>query len=356
MKLTAPLVLPPLSALYRIITKTRLSMYRRGTFRTTKLNRPVISIGNITTGGTGKTPLVEYVARLLSESGRRVCVLTRGYGRTRPDERVLVSDGQSVYSSAGEAGDEAFLLAKNLKGLAAVISDANRSSAGEDAIKHLGTDCFVLDDGFQHLRLARDLDIVVIDATNPWGGKRLLPEGRLREPLEGLNRANCIVITRTDQIDDIRTIQDELPLFASCPIFTSRMKTIDLVALSGAPPNLLGPIGAFCGVGNPHSFFTHLRREGYAPVFERALRDHQTYTQDHIDSISAGAAKRGAVSLITTAKDAVKIKSLHLSLPTYALEVQISIDNDTQFRDLILASIGTFTDSTNQAAGLAAGK
>jgi tetraacyldisaccharide 4'-kinase len=351
MKLTAPLVLPPLSALYRVITKTRLSMYRRGTFRTTKLDRPVISIGNITTGGTGKTPLVEYVARLLSTKGLKVCVLTRGYGRTRPDERVLVSDGESVYSTAAEAGDEAFLLATNLKGLVAVISDSNRIAAGEDAIKHLGTDCFVLDDGFQHLRLARDLDIVVIDATNPWGGGRLLPEGRLREPLEGLNRADCIVLTRTDQVDNIQRIREELQAFSQSPTFTSRMKTIDLVPLNGAPPNLLGPIGAFCGVGNPQSFFGHLRREGYAPVFERAMRDHQTYTQDHIDSICAGAAKSGAVSLITTAKDAVKLKSLNLSLPTYALEVQISIDNDAQFKELILASIGKPTDLINYAAG-----
>jgi len=264
---------------------------------------------------------------------------------------VLVSDGQSVYSTAAEAGDEAFLLATNLKGLAAVISDANRAAAGEDAIKHLGTDCFVLDDGFQHLRLARDLDIVVIDTTNPYGGGRLLPQGRLREPLEGLSRANCIVLTRTDQVDNVQTIREELQGYSQASIFASRMKTIDLVPLNGAPPNLLGPIGAFCGVGNPQSFFTHLRREGYAPVFERAMRDHQTYTQDHIDSICAGAAKSGAVSLITTAKDAVKLRSLSSSLPTYALEIQISIENDAQFKELILASIGIPTDLTNYAAG-----
>lgn len=351
MKITPPLVLPPLSALYRVITKTRLSMYRRGTFRTTKLDRPVISIGNITTGGTGKTPLVEHVARLLHARGLKVCVLTRGYGRVRPDERVLVSDGQSVYSTAAEAGDEAFLLASNLKGLAAVISDVNRTSAGEDAIKHLGSDCFVLDDGFQHLRLARDLDIVVIDSTNPWGGKRLLPEGRLREPLEGLNRADCVVLTRTDQVESVQKIQEELRALTDCPVFTSRMKTIDLVPLNGAPPNLLGPIGAFCGVGNPQSFFSHLRREGYAPVFEKAMRDHQNYTQDHIDSICAGAAKSGAVSLITTAKDGVKLGSLNLSLPTYALEVQIAIDNDSDFNHLILSSIGKPADLINYAAG-----
>ena len=183
MKVVSPLILPPLSAIYGAITRTRLSLYKRGTFRTTALSRPVISIGNITTGGTGKTPLVEWVARRLSEHGKRVCVLTRGYGRTNPSDRVLVSDGNGVFSNPEVAGDEAFLLASNLNGSVPVISDANRITAGQDAIKHLGAECFVLDDGFQHLRVARDLDIVTIDATNPWGGGSLLPFGRLREPL-----------------------------------------------------------------------------------------------------------------------------------------------------------------------------
>ena len=221
----------PLSALYGLITRTRLSMYRRGTFRTTKLSQPVISVGNITTGGTGKTPLVEWIARMLFENGRAVCVLTRGYGRIAPDERVLVSDGQTVFSIPEEAGDEAFLMATNLRWAAAVISDANRTAAALDAIKHLHSDCFVLDDGFQHLRLARDLDIVLIDATNPWGGGHLLPEGRLREPLSGLKRADAIVITRVDQVDDIEAVKEQLSRFSSCPVFTSRMRTREIIPL-----------------------------------------------------------------------------------------------------------------------------
>jgi tetraacyldisaccharide 4'-kinase len=335
----APIILPPLSALYGLITRTRLSLYRRGTFHTTKLTKPVISVGNITTGGTGKTPLVESIARMLAASGRRVCVLTRGYGREQPNDRVLVSDGEVVSATPNVAGDEAFLQATNLKGVAAVISDANRIAAAEDAIKHLRSDCFVLDDGFQHLRLARDLDIVTIDATNPWGGGRLLPEGRLREPLNGLSRADCFVITRVDQVGDVDPIQRELRRFSDSPVFQSRMKTREIVPLKSEFSTVVDPVGAFCGVGNPKSFFTQVRHEGYSPVFKKALRDHQPYTQQLIDTICREATAAGAQSLITTAKDAVKLRSLNLPLPIFSLEVEISIDNESDFKNLVLSAI-----------------
>jgi tetraacyldisaccharide 4'-kinase len=311
-------------------------MYRRGAFKTTKLTQPVISVGNITTGGTGKTPLVEWIARMLANNGCRVAVLTRGYGRERPNERVLVSDGQAVFSTPQLAGDEAFLQATSLKGLAAVISDPNRIAAALDAIRHLHTTCFVLDDGFQHLRLARDLDIVTIDATNPWGGGRLLPEGRLREPLSGLKRADCIVVTRADQVADFSSIQQKLRQFTSCRIFTSRMKTRTVTALSDAGPNVETPVGVFCGIGNPQSFFTHVKREGYEPVFTKALRDHQPYSQQLIDSIINEAERAGSRSLLTTAKDAVKLRSLNLRLPVFSLDVEISIDDEAAFKQLIL--------------------
>lgn len=315
-------------------------MYRRGTFRSTKLDRPVVSVGNITTGGTGKTPLVEWVARRLAQDGRKVCVLTRGYRRTEPGERILVSDGETVFSTPQTAGDEAFLLARNLKGLAAVISDANRVAAGEDAIKHLRTDCFVLDDGFQHLRLVRDLDIVTIDATNPWGGGRLLPAGRLREPLGGLSRAGCVVITRVDQAGEVESLRKQISNYSDCPIFNSRMTTRALVTVNDSPKTVATPVGAFCAVGNPVSFFKQLRQEGYVPVFEKTMPDHHAYTQQDIDSIAHDAKGAGAKSLITTAKDAVKLQALTLSLPCFSLEVEISIDDAEEFTRLIVSSVG----------------
>jgi tetraacyldisaccharide 4'-kinase len=337
------IILPPLSALYGAVTRARLTLYRRGTFRTTTLDRPVISVGNITTGGTGKTPLVEWVARTLAAEGKKVCILTRGYGRSHPDRHVLVSDGQTVFATASEAGDEAYLLAKNLEGVAAVISDANRAAAGKDAIKHLNPDCFVLDDGFQHLRLARDLNIVTIDATNPWGGDSLLPYGRLREPRSSLSRADCLVITRADQAEGIQSLRSELAqLTGGCPQFLSSMRTVRIARLSDSSKSPVLPkrSAAFCAVGNPQSFFTQLRDEGQGLSFTKAFTDHYSYTQKDLDRLVNAAKKAGAEALITTAKDAVKLQSLTIAMPCYILEISIDVENSEELRELIRRAAG----------------
>jgi len=324
------IVLPPLSLLYGAVTRTRLSLYRRGTFVTTKLDRPVISVGNITTGGTGKTPLVEWVAKMLAGKGKRPCILTRGYGRKDPHVQVIVSDGYGVLASPMEAGDEPYLLATNLAGLAAVISSADRIAAGQEAINDFGSDCFVLDDGFQHLRLARDLNIVTIDATNPWGGGSLLPHGRLRESREGLSRADCVVITRCDQVRSLDTLRSEIVKFAgNRPIFHSHMRTSRVSSLKNGPGALSSParLAAFCAIGNPSAFFEHLRRSGYELVLHKSFPDHHVFSQEEIDSLIKAAKEAGANSLITTAKDAVKLRTMSFPIPCYVLEIEISIEN-----------------------------
>lgn len=328
------LILPPLSVLYGAITRTRLSLYRRGTFHSTKLARPVISVGNITTGGTGKTPLVEWVARTVAVGGEKVCILTRGYGRDNPDRLVVVSDSNTVLTDPSEAGDEPFLLATNLLGVAAVISSADRVAAGNEAIRQFGTDCFVLDDGFQHLRLERDLNIVTIDATNPWGGGYLLPYGRLREPLSGLSRADCIVITRTDQVNSIDNLRSEIRNLAGgdIPVFHSRMRTARITPLNDSAAALVPPVAAFCAVGNPRSFFNALPHE---VVLQKAFPDHHRYSQSEIDSLINDARSAGASSLITTAKDAVKLRRLSLSLPCYVLEIEPLIEDADELIELI---------------------
>jgi len=338
------IVLPPLSLLYGAVTRTRLSLYRRGTFHTTKLDRPVISIGNITTGGTGKTPLVEYVARTLASQGKKVCILTRGYGRKDPHLQVIVSDGYGVLASPSEAGDEPYLLATKLTGLAAVISSADRIAAGHEAIKDFGTDCFVLDDGFQHLRLARDLNVVTIDATNPWGGGRLLPHGRLRESVEGMSRADCVVITRCDQVESVDALRDEISqLTRGKPIFESQMRLVRVSPLKNGGESLAPParVAAFCAVGNPASFFNMLRRAGYEIAVERAFPDHHTYSQEEIDAITRTARDAGAEVLVTTAKDAVKLRTLSFSIPCFVLEIEIAIDDAVAFGRLVSDACGT---------------
>jgi tetraacyldisaccharide 4'-kinase len=249
---------------------------------------------------------------------------------------VIVSDGYGVLASPAEAGDEPYLLATKLTGQAAVISSADRIAAGEEAIKDFGTECFVLDDGFQHLRLARDLNIVTIDATNPWGGGKLLPYGRLRENPEGLSRADCVVITRCDQANGVDELQAEIArLIGGRPIFRSQMRPVRVVSLKN-PSEMLAPpatIAAFCAVGNPGSFFENLRRLGFGIALRRSFPDHHVYSQAEIDSLIKEA---DAGSLITTAKDAVKLRGLSFSVPCYVMEIEIEIENAQEFTRFVV--------------------
>jgi tetraacyldisaccharide 4'-kinase len=339
MKAANSLVLSPFSALYSLATRLRLAAYRVNLFSVSKLDAAVISVGNLTTGGTGKTPLVEWVCRVLGDEGKRVCILTRGYRRQNPNKQVVVSDGNRILAGVAAAGDEPLLLAKNLLGIAAVICNSNRSAAGRWAINNLRSEVFVLDDGFQHLQLARDLNIVTIDATNPWGGG-MLPYGHLREPLSGLARADCIVLTRTEAQTDLESLTSALQkTVGQVPVFHSRMKTSRLRQLNGetvdSPQSISQPIAAFCGVGNPNSFFDHLRSEGYERVLERAFPDHYSYQQADLDHIVAEAKGKGANSILTTAKDAVKVSSLHFEIPCYVLEISLSIPDEAQLIQMI---------------------
>jgi len=341
----ASLIMLPAGTIYRAVTRARLAAYQRGLFLVSKLTVPVISVGNITTGGTGKTPLVEWVCRTIgavsheeSPEGKKVCVLTRGYGRANPKTQVVVSNGYELLAHEQESGDEPFLLATNLLGIAAVISNPNRLAAGAWATEKLKSEVFVLDDGFQHLRLFRDLDIVAIDATNPWG-----IGGLRRESLGGLSRADCVVITRTEQMADIGLIKETIQRIADkVPVLSSRMVTSGFRKLDGEPietPDQSQPIGAFCGVGHPESFFNHLRGEGLHLAFTRSFPDHHHYKQPELDSLVREAKTRGVKSLLTTAKDATKLQSLRLEIPCCVLEIKISIDDEGRLVDLIRHAI-----------------
>jgi tetraacyldisaccharide 4'-kinase len=341
--------LTPLGQLYGVAMKARRALYQSGRLRVHQLPAPVISVGNLTTGGTGKTPLVEWIARELAQAGQRVCILTRGYGRDNAGTRVVVSDGAEIISDAAEVGDEPLLLAETLKGLAAVISDADRVSAAHWAFENLHSQVFVLDDGFQHLRVARDLNILTIDATNPWGNRKLLPAGILRESPAELARADCIVITRADDPDATEVLRREIATQNGGPILGSRMKLKGLRAVRG---ELGGPsihdeeirqsnVDAFCGLGNPESFFSLLKRGGYRLAHTQVFRDHHAYTQSDIDRVAQDSIARGAQFLLTTAKDEVKLRSLNFELPCYSVDISIEIENADKLRKLIVDAVNT---------------
>jgi tetraacyldisaccharide 4'-kinase len=262
----------------------------------------------------------------------------------------VVSDGQRILANEVEAGDEPRLLAENLLGLAAVISDADRFAAGQWANKEFGSDVFILDDGFQHLRLVRDLNVVTIDATNPWGGGHLLPYGRLREPRGALSRADCVVITRADQARDLDSLRSEIgKLSHHRPIFTSRMKMRGLRRLEDqflkeeyARDRSIGqPVGVFCAIGNPLAFIKQLEAEGYDLVSIQEFPDHFKYDQSDVSALVERAKGAGAKSLITTAKDAVKLRALRFDLPCYVLEIEIDVDDENKLLKMTSAAIET---------------
>lgn len=316
----------------------RNSLYDRGVFDTLDLGARTISIGNMTTGGTGKTPLVAYAAGVLAARGETVCILTRGYGRKDARRRVLVSDGSTIHSNAVDAGDEPFELAQKLLGKAIVIADADRVSAAEWTKRKFGVTAFVLDDGFQHRRAKRDLDIVCIDATNPGGNSshrslssgKVLPAGRLREPLHNLKRADVVVITRADLVDDISNLRAEISdLSPDAAIFTARNKILNGKEFRGKR------VFAFCGLGNPNGFFEQLGRNEIDLAGTMQFADHHRYDQADVDLIEAASRSAGADILLTTAKDDVKLSDLKFEIPCFVAEIEVQIDDAAGFSALL---------------------
>jgi tetraacyldisaccharide 4'-kinase len=353
MTTTLGFILAPIGALYSAAMRAWRALYKAGALRVHEIGAPVISVGNITAGGTGKTPLVDWVARTVAKEGRRVCILTRGYGRARAGKRVLVSDGEQIFADAREGGDEPRLLAENLRGVAAVLSDANRVAAARWAVENLKSEVFILDDGFQHLRIARNLNLVAVDATNPWGGGKFLPGGRLREPLRELARADCIILTRCEQAHDVDSLRKQAErLSSNRPVLLSRTRTrrlrpldatmmeSSMADLSTHPSSLIPhPLVAFCAIGNPASFYEHLRKDGYTLKFTRAFADHHIYRQRDIDVLISEAKREGALGLLTTAKDAVKLRSLRFDLPCYVLEIEIEFEDEETLVSMIREAI-----------------
>ena len=373
------ILLKPFGLLYAAVTRGREKLYKKGFFKSRNLGAKTVSVGNITVGGTGKTPMVAYVARVLFESGEKVCVLTRGYGRENPRQRVVVSDGEKILAKVSESGDEPFELAKKLLGISAVVADARRAEAAVFARENFGSTAFVLDDAFQHFQVERNLDIVLIDATNPFGGGEVLPAGILREPLTNLKRADVVVITRANLVKAEKIAELKSQIAALCPqgkVFTAENRISKLLNLKdfhakaqssegeNVKPADVSPENsakdqksfpdsrlqtqdfrlqtqkslAFCALGNPENFFEQLRRENFALAATRKFRDHYRYAQKDVFDLQREAKDAGAEFLLTTAKDAVKLFALKFDLPCFVVESEMVLEDEEGFRKLILKS------------------
>jgi len=336
--------LKTLGLIYGKVADLRNTLYDKGVFETYGLGARTISVGNLTAGGTGKTPLVAYIACILAERGEKVCILTRGYGRENPENRVLVSDGKQVLAEPKVAGDEPFELASKLVGKAVVIADADRVSAAEWAKRKFGITAFILDDGFQHRRAKRDIDIVCIDATDPFGSGKMLPAGRLREPDHNLKRADIVVITRANLVDQIENLKSEISnLNKPAAVFDAKNKIVRVVALEefhAKPQRTQRKMRAekafaFCGIGNAANFFDQLRQEKYAVISTHSFRDHHIFNQSDVAEIENLAVKSGGKILLTTAKDAVKLSNFKFELPCFVVEIELRLDDPDSFAAML---------------------
>ncbi len=302
---------------------------------------PVISIGNLTMGGTGKTPCVVRVVELLKASGRSPAILTRGYGRNSPQKYLGVSPGQQV--SASLTGDEAQILIRS--GLAPVGIGANRFDSGTRLLRDFSADVIVLDDGFQHRKLARDVDVLLIDALNPFGGRDVFPLGRLREPIAGMERASIILITRCEASDMADVIEREIRCWnRSAPVFRASVQPLAWVRWEdgtrfGLAERPFGRAGAFCGLGNPAGFRRTLESAGVEVADWVAFADHHRYRPRELNHIRDQMTAAGATALITTEKDVMNLcegaRELLAPLPLYWLQIGMRLEREAEFAALI---------------------
>jgi tetraacyldisaccharide 4'-kinase len=312
---------------YRGMLRAREWLYARGVLRRRSLPCPVVSVGNLTVGGSGKTPAVMLAVRTLQARGHRPAIASRGYGRRSRGVRV-VADPDGVRLEPEEAGDEPFLLARRLPGVPVVVG-ARRYEAGRVAVERFGSTAVVLDEGFQHRTVYKDLEIVMARARRPWGNGRLLPGGPLREPLAALARADLVVVSGargpdevTDVAADVARHAPGVPVVgaAYAPVACwdgASMRTVTLAELRGTRPL------AFAGIAAPAAFRATLESAGVAPADLVEFPDHHWYGADDLARLDRRADAVGAATLVTTEKDWVRLRQLPSRRPLCVLAVDL---------------------------------
>ncbi|MGH9730695.1 MAG: tetraacyldisaccharide 4'-kinase [Candidatus Acidiferrales bacterium] len=327
-------VLWPLSILYGACARLRAWSYRAGIVPRRRLRGVVISVGNLTVGGTGKTPMVVWLAQRFAGSGKRIAVLSRGYRPLPQSSRVAAG----IEIPPGW-NDEAVLLHERLGDAVTIGVGANRFAKGRE-LEGCGVECFILDDGFQHLQLARDVDIVLLDATNPFGGGYLLPAGRLREPISALRRADIVVITRSEHAPATEAM---IRRHTPAPIVYARTELLSIEPYgrpSSANNNKSAShekFFAFCGIGNPSAFFDDLAKWGIHLVGHAVFRDHHLYTEADLSELESRALAAGADALLCTEKDVQDLTPLRTNrLPILFCKIALRFNDETSLWHNIL--------------------
>jgi tetraacyldisaccharide 4'-kinase len=328
------------SALYAAAARARRDWYAARADRRKRLRRPVISIGNVSVGGAGKTPTVAFVARVLAEAGERPSILTRGYARAVPSDGVtVVSDGSRLRNDLGRAGDEPLMLARQLPSVPVLVSP-DRYLAGRLAEEQLACTAHVLDDGFQHFQLERDIDLVLVspdDVEHPL----TLPAGRLREPLDVVRGASAVIVTGVDSGEA-----------AACGAALGVTRAFRLRRILDRP-RLVEPAGrvvapaagtrvlAVAGLARPKRFFDDLAAEGWTVAGEMAFADHHRYTRRDVAGIVAEMKAVRAVMVLTTEKDLVRLLPLRpLPVPVAWMPMQVSVEPAAEFKAWLIGQLG----------------
>ena len=353
------LLLSIMSIIYRFLVSLRLWLYKSRIKREHNLGCLVVSIGNLTVGGTGKTPVVEKFAKALTAGGRRVAILSRGYKSAKPSIKTkikskiqgnpisqepprVVTDGKEVFLDSETAGDEPYMLATNLEGVAIVV-DKDRVKAGLHAIKEFDVDTLLLDDGLQYLRLKHRLDVVLIDKYSPFGNEKLLPRGTLREPPKNLKRASYIFITKCDGSSNEELIKRirkynrtaEIIECAHKPKYLENIDSGEKLPLE----HLKGKdIGTVSGIAVPESFEDGLKNLGANVELTRRYTDHHRYRKREIQKFIDQCLNRDLDMIVTTEKDYVRFPDVDLNenMPIFFLRVEIGIlSNEETFEDCI---------------------
>ncbi|MBG31278.1 MAG: tetraacyldisaccharide 4'-kinase [Opitutae bacterium] len=335
-----------LSHVFASLVRLRMYLYRNRILRDQPLGCLVVVVGNLTVGGTGKTPVVERLARALTAEGRKVAILSRGYKSRKeplhrrawrwlthveaPDPKV-VSDGEGVLLDSNEAGDEPYMLARNLPGVM-VLVDKDRVKAGAYAIRSkFGADTLVLDDGFQYLRLKGALNLLLIDQTNPFGNECLLPRGILREPIRNISRASYVFLTKSDKPPDLDLVDLIKRHNSEAKLIRCTHKPCFFMEVNGDEKRELDyfkglPTAVFCGIAMPGGFERFIADQGADVRYRRRFLDHHRYTIGELKRLIDRANANGAEMIVTTEKDAVRIpKSFKPSLPLFYMRMEIEI-------------------------------
>ena len=315
-----------LSTLYAAVARRRREWYAARPERRQRLERPVVSIGNLAVGGRGKTPLAASVARILTGLGEVPAILSRGYGRAIPDKGVVVvRDRTGIRADLGRAGDEPLMLARQLPGVPVLVC-ADRYRAGRFAEAHLGATVHVLDDGFQHLQLDRDVDLLIVGREDI-GRPETLPGGRLREPLDTMCVADAIIKADDDVVIDVAGL--DLPVFGT-------------VRKGAGPPPDDAPAIAVAGIASPGRFFDELRAAGWNLAGTVSFADHHRYSARDLARIVEAAARAGAVRIVTTEKDYVRLLPFR-PFPAPIVFVPLSIEPEPlqEFRDWLAMQLRT---------------